>query len=88
MQPYMYQRLGRSQVAYYQALAGNNPNYNVQMVGGRSRGRDNIETKWRELAIWRAVRPSSDIHRSSLLPAWYRGSTSVQTRLLGQRSVK
>jgi hypothetical protein len=25
MQPYMYQTLGRSQVAYCQALAGNNP---------------------------------------------------------------
>ena len=34
MQPYMYQTLGRSQVAYYQALAGNNPNYNVEMVAG------------------------------------------------------
>jgi hypothetical protein len=34
MQPYIYQTLGRSQVAYYQALAGNNPNCNVPMVGG------------------------------------------------------
>lgn len=34
IQPYMYQTLGRSQVAYYQVLAGNNPNYNVEMVGG------------------------------------------------------
>lgn len=34
MQPYMYQTLGQSQVAYYQALAWNNPNYNVHMLGG------------------------------------------------------
>jgi MtrB/PioB family decaheme-associated outer membrane protein len=34
MQPYMYQTLMQSQVAYYQALAGNNPNYNVHMLGG------------------------------------------------------
>jgi MtrB/PioB family decaheme-associated outer membrane protein len=34
MQAYMYQTLNQSQVAYYQALAGNNPNYNVHMVGG------------------------------------------------------
>ena len=34
MQPYMYQILNQSQVAYYQALAFNNPNYNVHMIGG------------------------------------------------------
>ncbi|WP_291560501.1 MtrB/PioB family outer membrane beta-barrel protein [Bradyrhizobium sp.] len=34
MQPYMYQTLMQSQVAFYQALAGNNPNYNVHMLGG------------------------------------------------------
>jgi MtrB/PioB family decaheme-associated outer membrane protein len=34
MQPYMYQTLGQSQVAYYQSLANNNPNYNVHMLGG------------------------------------------------------
>jgi MtrB/PioB family decaheme-associated outer membrane protein len=34
MQPYMYQTLMQSQVAYYQAMAGNNPNYNVHMLGG------------------------------------------------------
>jgi hypothetical protein len=34
IQPYMFQTLGRSQVAYYQVLAGNNPNYNVEMVAG------------------------------------------------------
>ena len=34
MQPYMYQTLQQSQVAYYQALAFNNPNYNVHMIGG------------------------------------------------------
>jgi MtrB/PioB family decaheme-associated outer membrane protein len=34
MQAYMYQTLNQSQVAYYQALAGNNPNYNVHMIGG------------------------------------------------------
>jgi MtrB/PioB family decaheme-associated outer membrane protein len=34
MQPYMYQVLNQSQVAYYQALASNNPNYNVHMIGG------------------------------------------------------
>ena len=34
MQAYMYQTLNQSQVAYYQALAGNNPNYNVHMLGG------------------------------------------------------
>jgi MtrB/PioB family decaheme-associated outer membrane protein len=34
MQPYMYQILGQSQVAYYQALASDNPNYNVHMIGG------------------------------------------------------
>jgi len=30
----MYQILNQSHVAYYQALAGNNPNYNVHMIGG------------------------------------------------------
>ena len=34
MQPYMYQTLNQSQVVYYQALAFNNPNYNVHMIGG------------------------------------------------------
>jgi hypothetical protein len=34
MQAYMYQTLNQSQVAYYQALAGTNPNYNVHMLGG------------------------------------------------------
>jgi hypothetical protein len=34
MQPYMYQTLQQSQVAYYQALAFNNPNYNVHIIGG------------------------------------------------------
>jgi MtrB/PioB family decaheme-associated outer membrane protein len=34
MQAYMYQTLNQSQVAYYQALAGNNPNYNVHLLGG------------------------------------------------------
>jgi MtrB/PioB family decaheme-associated outer membrane protein len=34
MQPYMYQTLNQSQVAYYQALAFDNPNYNVHMIAG------------------------------------------------------
>jgi hypothetical protein len=34
MQPYMYQTLNQSQVAFYQSLASNNPNYNVHMIGG------------------------------------------------------
>ena len=34
MQPYMYQTLLQSQVAYYQSLASDNPNYNVHMIGG------------------------------------------------------
>jgi MtrB/PioB family decaheme-associated outer membrane protein len=34
MMPYMYQVLGQSQVAYYQSMAWNNPNYNVHMIGG------------------------------------------------------
>ena len=34
MQPYMYQTLSQAQTLYYQALAGNNPNYNVHMIGG------------------------------------------------------
>jgi hypothetical protein len=34
MQPYLYQTLLQSQVAYYQALASDNPNYNVHMIGG------------------------------------------------------
>jgi MtrB/PioB family decaheme-associated outer membrane protein len=34
MQPYMYGVLNQPQVAYYQALAFNNPNYNVHIIGG------------------------------------------------------
>jgi Putative outer membrane beta-barrel porin, MtrB/PioB len=35
MQPYMYYALqNMPQVAYYQAMAGNNPNYNVHLIGG------------------------------------------------------
>ena len=35
MQPYMYTALmNQPQTAYYQALAGNNPNYNVHLLGG------------------------------------------------------
>lgn len=35
MQPYMYYAMqNQPQVAYYQALAGNNPNYNVHLLGG------------------------------------------------------
>ena len=34
MQPYMYIVQNQSQNAYYQALAGNNPNYNVHLLGG------------------------------------------------------
>jgi hypothetical protein len=34
MQAYMYQTLNQSQTLYYQALAGDNPNYNVHMIGG------------------------------------------------------
>jgi MtrB/PioB family decaheme-associated outer membrane protein len=34
MQTYMFQTLNQVQTAYYQTLAGNNPNYNVHMVGG------------------------------------------------------
>ncbi len=41
MQPYMYETLNQSQVAYYQAVAWNNHNHNVHMIGGRSPGRGN-----------------------------------------------
>ena len=34
MQPYMYLVMNQPQVAYYQAMAGNNPNYNVHLIGG------------------------------------------------------
>jgi MtrB/PioB family decaheme-associated outer membrane protein len=34
LQPYMYQTLLQSQVAYSQFLASDNPNYNVHMIGG------------------------------------------------------
>ncbi len=34
MQTYMFQTLNQVQTAYYQTLAGNNPNYNVHMLGG------------------------------------------------------
>ncbi len=35
MQPYMYTALiNQPQTAYYQAMAGNNPNYNVHLLGG------------------------------------------------------
>jgi hypothetical protein len=34
MQPYMYLVQNQPQVAYYQAMAGNNPNYNVHLLGG------------------------------------------------------
>ena len=35
MQPYMYYAMqNQPQVAYYQAMAGNNPNYNVHLLGG------------------------------------------------------
>jgi Putative outer membrane beta-barrel porin, MtrB/PioB len=33
MMPYMFQVLNQQQVAYYQALAWDNPNYNVHLVG-------------------------------------------------------
>jgi MtrB/PioB family decaheme-associated outer membrane protein len=34
MQPYMYLVQNQSQNLYYQAMAGNNPNYNVHLIGG------------------------------------------------------
>jgi len=34
MQAYMFQTLGQAQVAYYQATAATNPNYNVHLIGG------------------------------------------------------
>jgi MtrB/PioB family decaheme-associated outer membrane protein len=34
MQAYMYSVLAQKQVVYYQALAGNNPNYQVHLLGG------------------------------------------------------
>jgi len=34
MQPYMYLVQNQSQNLYYQAMAGNNPNYNVHLLGG------------------------------------------------------
>jgi len=34
MQPYMYLVQNQSQNAYYQAMAGDNPNYNVHLIGG------------------------------------------------------
>jgi MtrB/PioB family decaheme-associated outer membrane protein len=34
MQPYMYFVQTQNQNAYYQAMAGNNPNYNVHLLGG------------------------------------------------------
>lgn len=34
MQPYIFPVTGQANVAYFQALAGNNPNYNVHLIGG------------------------------------------------------
>jgi MtrB/PioB family decaheme-associated outer membrane protein len=34
MQPYMYLVQNQNPNAYYQAMAGNNPNYNVHLIGG------------------------------------------------------
>jgi hypothetical protein len=34
MQPYMFLVQAQNQNAYYQAMAGNNPNYNVHLLGG------------------------------------------------------
>ncbi len=34
MQPYMYLVQTQNNNAYFQALAGNNPNYNVHLIGG------------------------------------------------------
>lgn len=34
MQTYMFSAANQAQTVYYQALAGNNPNYNVHLIGG------------------------------------------------------
>ena len=34
MMPYMFGVLNQLQVAYYQSMAWNNPNYNVHLIGG------------------------------------------------------